>query len=187
MFIEYILYIFKFLYIHVQYLIQLQTCWLCVSLYLLDTETKGLFNLLSISIFIFHSYASLRLARKVFQLHSVFSTFQRAELYITHGGLNHRGQQLVAWPWSESCPAFLAEREGSAWFVLWWKLQWVAVPKEVIIRSSHLQQHISAMGRKVLKGTNVANQRPPVLSGLNSTKPAISSQLKSCLVLAQSI
>ena len=27
----YIVYIFKFLYIHVQYLIQLQTCWLCVS------------------------------------------------------------------------------------------------------------------------------------------------------------
>ncbi len=78
--------------------------------------TKGLFNPLTISIFIFHSYASLRLARKVFQLHSVFSTFQPEELYITLGGLNHRGQQLVAWPWSESCPAFLAEREGSAWF-----------------------------------------------------------------------
>jgi hypothetical protein len=37
-----------------------------------------------------------------------------------------------------------------------------------------------------VKGTNVADQRPPFWFGLKSTNPDISSQLKSCLLLAQS-
>ncbi len=39
--------------------------------------------------------------------------------------------------------------------------------------------------RRLLQGTNVVNQRPPFWSGLKSTSPAISLQIKSRLLLAQ--
>jgi hypothetical protein len=53
---------------------------------------------------------------------------------------------------------------------------WVWLPKEVV--KNRLQD--TATVRRFLDGTNVANQRPPSLwSGLKSTNPAISSQLRA--------
>ncbi len=45
--------------------------------------------------------------------------------------------------------------------------------------------NLSAVVRRLLQGSNVAKQRPQFWSFLKSTNPAISSQLKSCLLLAQ--
>jgi hypothetical protein len=56
-------------------------------------------------------------------------------------------------------------------------------PKEEVLKN-RLQETTTV--RRVLEDTNVANQRPPFWSGLKSTNPSISSQLKSCLLLAQS-
>jgi hypothetical protein len=46
--------------------------------------------------------------------------------------------------------------------------------------------NLSATVRRVVQDINVANQRPPFSSGLKSTYLAISLQVKSCLLLAQS-
>jgi hypothetical protein len=44
-------------------------------------------------------------------------------------------------------------------------------------------RNLSVAVRRVLQGSNVANQGPPFWPGLKSTNPAISSQLKSCVLL----
>ncbi len=65
-----------------------------------------------------------------------------------------------------------------------WRLAGWTIGSSREVIKNRLQE--TATVRRFLDGTNVANQRPPFWSGLKSTNPAISSQLKSCFLLAQS-